>query len=399
MEQKRLVRYIMFGLLYFTQGTILSYFTALNALYLLEYGLDMTRIGIMGTIALLPFVIKVFLGMLSDKVNLFGMGNRKPYIVIGLLVQIICLIFVPFINPGTSFWLYVAIAFLLQMGMALYDTCTDGLALDTTPVSEKGTIQGFMVGGRAVGVIVTASLVGLLAENVSWSAVFWALAVLTLPPFFFLHTVKESPRVQERAFDWKAFSAFKQIPIIALAIIGFIFFLIIIGVNQIVNPYLQETFNISLSTAGFFTTIWGIGVVLGSIAGGWLINKMGNRNAVFISIGIALVSILALSAINQLSFAWFLVALFGICYGTYQTVYFALAMEYTDPRIAATMFSILMAVTNIGQGVGLGLTGFFADSFGYKTTFIVMALLNFAVLPFLPMIFGKRAKKPVSASI
>lgn len=397
MEQKRLIRYTMFGLLYFTQGTILSYFTALNALYLLEYGLDLTRIGIMGTIALIPFVIKVFLGMLSDKVNILGLGHRKPYIVIGLLVQMICLLFVPLINPGTTFWLYVAIAFLLQMGMALYDTCTDGLALDTTPISEKGTIQGFMVGGRAVGVIVTASLVGLLAENVSWSAVFWVLAILTLPPFFFLHTVKEAPRIQERAFDWKAFSAFKQLPVIALAIIGFIFFLIIIGVNQIVNPYLQETFNISLSTAGFFTTIWGVGVVLGSIAGGGLINKLGNQNAVLIAIGVAMVAILSLAAINQLNIAWFLVALFGVCYGTYQTVYFALAMEYTDPRIAATMFSILMAVTNIGQGVGLGLTGFFADSFGFKMTFIVMALLNFAVLPFLPMIFGKSAKKAIPA--
>ncbi|HSM25695.1 MAG TPA: MFS transporter, partial [Anaerolineaceae bacterium] len=165
----------------------------------------------------------------------------------------------------------------------------------------------------------------------------------------------------------------------------------------IVNPYLQESFNISLSTAGFFTTVWGIGVVLGSIAGGGLINKLGNRNAVLIYIGVALLSILAMSAINSLYSAWLLVALFGVCYGTYQTVYFALAMEYTDPRIAATMFSILMAITNIGQGIGLGLTGFFADTYGFKMTFIIMALLNFAVLPFLPLIFGKKAtKKPLT---
>ncbi len=39
-----------------------------------------------------------------------------------------------------------AIAFIMQLGMALYDTCTDGLALDTTPEEEQGTIQGFMVG-------------------------------------------------------------------------------------------------------------------------------------------------------------------------------------------------------------------------------------------------------------
>ncbi len=392
MTQKNIVRYSLFGLLYFTQGTVLSFFTALNALYLLSFGVDMTRIGILGTIALLPFVIKVFLGMLSDKVNLFGKGHRKPYIIIGLVVQIICLILVPFVNPGQYFWLYVMVAFMLQLGMALYDTCTDGLALDTTPTSEKGTIQGFMVGGRAVGVIVTASLVGLLAENVSWLSVFWVLAALTLPPFLLLGRVREPARPQEREFDWKAFVAFKQKPVIGLAIVGFIFFLIIVGTNQIVNPFLQQKFDISLSTAGFFTTIWGVGVILGSVLGGALINKVGNRNAVFISMGVAFAAILALAGINQLMIAWIIIALFGLCYGTYQTVYFAIAMEYTDRRIAATMFSILMAVTNIGQGVGLGLTGFFSDSFGFQTTFIIMALLNLVALPFLPMIFGKPSK-------
>ncbi len=49
-------KYTMFGLLYFSQGTILSYFTALNALYLQENGIAMSRIGILGTIAMIPFI-------------------------------------------------------------------------------------------------------------------------------------------------------------------------------------------------------------------------------------------------------------------------------------------------------------------------------------------------------
>jgi hypothetical protein len=36
------MRYVMFGLLYFVQGAILSYFTALNAIYFLGNGLTMT---------------------------------------------------------------------------------------------------------------------------------------------------------------------------------------------------------------------------------------------------------------------------------------------------------------------------------------------------------------------
>jgi hypothetical protein len=31
--------------------------------------------------------------------------------------------------------------------MAFSDTCTDGMALDITPLDEKGMLQGFMVGG------------------------------------------------------------------------------------------------------------------------------------------------------------------------------------------------------------------------------------------------------------
>ena len=86
--------------------------------------------------------------MLSDKVNpASAWGHRKPYILLGLLIQILCLILVAFVDPAKYYWGFVAIAFILQMGMALYDTCTDGLALDTIPEDEQGTIQSFMVGG------------------------------------------------------------------------------------------------------------------------------------------------------------------------------------------------------------------------------------------------------------
>ena len=60
MHRNKTLRYTMFGSLYFTQGTILSYFTALNALYLLSHGLTMTDIGVFAAIALLPFVLKIF---------------------------------------------------------------------------------------------------------------------------------------------------------------------------------------------------------------------------------------------------------------------------------------------------------------------------------------------------
>jgi PAT family beta-lactamase induction signal transducer AmpG len=390
MHHNKALRYSMFGSLYFTQGTILSYFTALNALYLLDNGLTMTDAGVFASIALLPFVIKIFLGMLSDRVNLFGLGHRKPYIVIGLLVQTLCLVIVTAIDPASQYWLFVGVAFVLQMGMALYDTCTDGIALDTTPEDEQGTIQTFMVGGRAVGVVVTASAVGLLAQHSGWDAVFWLLAGLTLIPLPLVLTAREPDHTQEREFDWQAFAAFKQRAVLALAGLGFVFFLIIAGINQLVNPFLQDAFDIELSTAGFVTTIWGIGVVLGSIVGGRLITRIGKRRAIWIALGISVASGIGLAVITSPAMAWPLVALFGLSYGTYQTVYFALSMNYTDLRIAASMFSILMAFSNVAQGVGMALSGVLADSVGFRWTFIILVAFNVLVLPLLPVIFGRR---------
>jgi PAT family beta-lactamase induction signal transducer AmpG len=383
----------MFALLYFSQGTILSYFTALNGLYFLDHGLSMTDVGIFATIALIPFVIKVFLGILSDRVNLLGLGHRKPYILLGLAVQTLCLIVAPVIDPGTAYWAFVTMAFLLQMGMALYDTCTDGLALDTADDEEKGTIQGLMVGGRALGVVVTATFVGLLAEHVSWAAVFWLLAGFTLLPVPLVLGVRESPWPTERTFQWEAFAAFRQTAVIALAAMGFLFFLIIAGANQLVNPYLESRYNIGLSTAGFVTTVWGLGVVLGGAAGGWLIDRIGNRRAVIAALALSLISILALAFVVSPAMTWPLVTLFGLSYGTYQTVYFALAMSQTDPRIAASMYSILMAVVNVAQGAGMAASGLMADTMGFRWTFVIIAAFNLLIVPLLPLAFGRRRSK------
>jgi PAT family beta-lactamase induction signal transducer AmpG len=390
MLRNKAVRYAMFGLLYFSQGTILGYFTALNALYLESRGVSMTNVGIFAMIAMIPFVLKIFLGMLSDNVNLLGLGHRKPYIMLGLAVQIGCLIVAPSIDPAQYFWGFAALAFVLQLGMALYDTCTDGLALDTTPKEEQSTIQGFMVGGRALGVVIAASAAGLLAE-MSWSMVFWSLAGLSLIPIPLVLGVHEAPRPVERVFQWGAFRAFRQKSVLAVAGLGFIFFLIIAGANQNVNPFFKKAFGIELRTAGYLATVWGIGVVLGGTAGASLMRRLGDRGAVWVGFVLSIGSLIVLALTPNAGFIWLVDFLFGISYGTYQTLYYALSMQCTDKRIAASMYSILMAVCNVAQGVGMALSGALADGIDFRWTFVVLAGVNLLAIPLIPVLSNKRA--------
>jgi PAT family beta-lactamase induction signal transducer AmpG len=392
-SQNKTLRFSMFALLYFTQGTILGYFASVNALYLLGNGLDMADVGIFSSIALIPFVIKILFGMLSDRFNFFGLGHRKPYIVIGLLVQFVCLLVVAQVNPGEHYWTFVALAFMLQMGMAFYDTCTDGLALDITPESEKGTLQGFMVGGRSIGVIVAASAAGFIAQTVSWPVVFYFLAALTLIPIPLIFFIKEIVRTPGMRFNWAAFSAFKNKQVLAAAAVGLVIFLVIVGANQNVNPAFSARFggSFDLSTAGLITTVWGIGCVVGALGGGLVMDKAGNKKALWLSLLLVVPSMVLLAVVKTLPLAWAVAIFFGLAYGLSQAVYFALAMKYTDPSIAASMFSILMAVTNVGQGIGLGVGGAIAKGLGFPVTFLIFGGLMFLVLPFFPVLFRKKA--------
>ena len=354
--------------------------------------LGMGKVGINGAIGLIPFVLKIFLGILSDKINFIGLGFRKPYIILRLVIQAVCLLAVPLLDPGRNFVQYALLAFVMMMGMALYDTCTDGLAVDSTPEEEEGIIQGFMVCGRAAGIVITSSLLGLAVQHISCPAGFILLAVITLLPVPLVLKNKEVERTANARFEWGALKSFKQSPVIALGVLGALYSMIINGANQLVNPFLAGRFSIDLATTGYIAMVMGLGTMAGGLIGGSITDQIGQRRSVQAAVIASIFGVGVLPFISALWMAWLLVFIFGFSFGFYETIYFAISMRKTDGRIAATMFSILMAVANIGTGLGLALTGFLSDLAGFTITFFILAALNFLAIPLIGVIFKKTLK-------
>jgi PAT family beta-lactamase induction signal transducer AmpG len=308
-------------------------------------------------------------------------------------VQILCLVIVARVNPGEHYWAFVALAFFLQMGMAFYDTCTDGLALDITPEKEQGVLQGFMVGGRSIGVIVAATAVGFIAQYINWPAVFYFLAILTFIPMLLIFFIKDNRQAQGEHFSWKAFGEFKNVQVLSAAVIGLIIGLVVAGANQLMNPFFKLQFGIDFSTAGLITAVWGIGAVIGAFVGGIVKDKVGNKTALWLAILTVVPAMLLLAFIKVVGLAWLVAGFFGIAYGLAQSVYYALAMKYSTPAIAASMFAILMSMNNIGQGIGFAGGGALAKATDYPTTFLVFGGIMFLMLPFFPILFKKKERR------
>jgi MFS family permease len=386
-------RYLLGGfyaLIYFLEGILITYFTGFNIIYLRTFDLSFTTIGLISSIALIPLILKVFIGLFSDSVNPFGLGYRKPLIIVGLLFEGIFICLIPFLSPVKNIVLFTAVLFLAPLGMATFDTATDGYALDKTPKDMRGFVQGIMVGGRAVGMVLAALSIGYVTEYYGWRPVFLGIGAITLLPIaYYFFVPAETQRTDEISFSFSAFKSFASLPVLFCMLVGFLYPLVIYSVESITNPFLKEGLGISLLNVGFVTALFGIGTGVGAAFGGAFIDKAGHRLSLIIALVISTATIVPIAAAQNLNTAYALLFLFGMAFGYYETVYFALSMDFSNPRIAATMFAVFMAIGNLGIALGQSLAGMLIDNFGFRWTFIVFAAINLAVLPMIPVIFRK----------
>jgi len=185
--------------------------------------------------------------------------------------------------------------------------------------------------------------------------------------------------------------------VFSLAILGALYSFIINAAAEIMNPFFEARFGISAFLAGLYSAVWGLGIVVGGILGGRGTDKLGHRRSVWLAMIISLASILLFLIAPNAQAAFAIALAFGFAFGFYETVYFATSMARTDPRIAASMFSILMAIANIGTGIGLAVTGVLVDGVGYPWTFAIVAGLNLLAMPLIPLVFLRKARAEVEA--
>jgi len=388
----RVLRMALFAAVYFAEGAVLTFFTGFNALYLRTYGVSYTRIGLVGGITLIPFVLKLFVGLLSDKVSLFGLGRRKPYIVIGLVLQAVAFFVLAVVHPLDQFPVYLTLIVLAALGMSTYDTVSDGFSVDTTAEADRGMVQGLMVGGRALSGVLAALVVGALSQNGQWSlAIVLAggLALLVVPLALL---AREPSPVDSRAnvASERGTSVFRDWGFILFLILGLVYSLALYSASGMMNAFLNEGLGVSLARVGVYTSVFGIGTILGGVIGGPLMARLGRRTSIYAALVITAAATVGLAAVPNAGVAWAIAGVFGVAFGYYETAYFAVGMEFCDPRIAAFTFSFIMAVGNVGIGLGQPLAGALVEGVGFRWMFGVFALIHLVMLPVVYGVFRVR---------
>ena len=369
---------LMFGSLYFAQGAMVSYFSNFQKPYLSSVGIATNTIGFLSSLILLPFILKIVMGMVSDRVNLLGFGYRKPYILLGLSLAIAMLAVASMVQPQVNLTLFASLVFLASFGMALFDTATDGLAIDITTPKWHGAVQASMVAGRASGLIFISLSCGILAERQNYSSILIVIAFCLLVPLFLVVQFREPlAQVRRKNLLRRALSNFLTAKMLVFcAYIFLATFIMWGGINDLVSFYMSRELGASPAQIGTYGALVGAGSIAGALIAGMAFDRWSKQSPAYIGVSIISAGGVLLGLTTTVSSMYVVGLVWGFAFGFQQTVLVALAMRLTDIRASASVFTILMTIANIGLTAGEGVTTSLSDNTGFPRMFWLLSAIN-----------------------
>lgn len=393
----------LFLALYAVQGVVYAYFINFNQGYMVAGGVDRATASWVQSLALVPFILKFLAGPLSDRFDPLGLGRRRSYILLGLVLQGLGLAGLALIHPGRHLAGFGAMAVATVLGLALYDTCCDGMVIDVTPPGDRARVQGALMAARFLAATVCSLGFGFWLSRTGvgpgrGEGVLWACAGLGVLPLGLAIAVREPDRAADAdRFRWSALGVLLRPRSLALLAFGALYSMVGYGA-EINMPSYYETLGFGPGDVG------GLGAArnIGRAAGAGLLPLLSPRLGRVRTIGLGLVGLLVATAghaaIHGLPAAGALGFAFGAANGWADAIFFVLAMEACNPRLAASTYALFMAVSNLSVAGG----GLFAATVqligrGYRPVFLAWPIAIVFAAIFVPALARPPAPEPTDA--
>jgi PAT family beta-lactamase induction signal transducer AmpG len=370
-DNKRGLKYFLFGNLYFSEGIMIAITTVATSLYLREKAVSIPVTTLIVGIVNIPWMLKFFWGPIIDYFIRFG---RKTFIILGGTLTVSCMFLVSLIDPSVSLLPFTILIFLSHVGIGFIDVSTDAWAIDVSTEKDRGKINGSMFAGQYSAWAIGAAVFPLIGSKYGYSSVYFINAVLILLILIFPFIVKETSkhRLKQRIASL-VFSEFKKKTVLLVAIFSPLVFMNE-GIMSFVMPiYMRDGLGISDVQIGFISMILPVFLAVGSLFGGVVTDKIGRKSALYIFIGLNIVFTASLIFADTWWKLSIIYGIIGFLMGGHSTVSCALFMDVTNPRIGATQYGILTGIANVGLNGGGMITGSLVVTLGFARTFLYAA--------------------------
>ncbi len=420
-----LTRYITFSALYIAQGIPegITFFAipawlAMNGKSAMEIG---AYVGVVG----IPWSFKIVIAPLIDRFTLLAMGRKRPWVIfgqLGLIISFLCIGLIP--DPLNNLSALMVAGFFISFFGAFQDVATDGMAVDVIPENEQARANGLMWGAKTIGIsaslLIGTWLINTFGFPTAISSLSIAVATIMLFPIYF----KERPG--EKTMPWTAGAVspdskqtqlrswkhifkclykvlrLKSSLVFGLGVfaVGLMFGLIdtllpIFSIQELgwTNSYFSNVFSITTVIGGF----------LGMFIGGYLVDYFGKIKMLSLYLFFLTLLIAVFASLSNLWGNNLIVYAFILSYYTLYTflciAVFASAMHLCWKTVAATQFTLYMALSNMGRAAGAAMLGVLKTNFTWEIVFLIIAAMPVIMIILIQLINFKKHRVTVDSFV
>ena len=400
LSERRWLRFGAFCAFYFAQGVPIGLLSIAIPAWLAQEGATVGDLARFTAIVSAPWGFKLIAGPFMDRFKFLPMGFRRPWVMGaqgGLVVSFLALATMGDMDPE-ALVAFMAMGFVINAFSATQDVAVDGMAIDVLPEDERGRANAFMAAGQVAGFSAYGALCGTLLPLVGLPVTALVCAVTVAAIFVLVAVVRERPG--ERTLPWTPGEAAARDEAAELGIVGIFrdlvrtlflpMSLLLIAVEflnrvrdgiavAVLPKFAVDEIGVTAAEYSQFISLLGlIAAVIGVLLGP-LIDRQGAKRFLMISLVASAACHIAAGLLAEL---WqnmdFIVALYFVGAVASQLIFvaiIALFMNLCWTAVAATQFSVYMALANVSRTVGGLFFAPVADELSYSQDFLIMGVL------------------------
>jgi len=400
LSENRSLRFCMVFMHYLAQGVPLGLFIFAIPAWLSANGASALEIGTFISLTTLPWSLKFVNGFLMDRYTYLAMGRRRAWLIGAQFCMISGLLILAIINPvSTDIILLSWFSFFINVATSYQDVAIDGLAVDLMPMEDRPRANGFMFGGQSLGIAGGTAFSGFIIPEFGVRVA--AISIAAFVGLVLILVVVFRERPCEKIFPWSNGSASEEnlsiqieawLPLLKIVAISmlkgqsliFCCICILLGVGTGIYYGMMPLIATTISgwSSAEFSGISGTGNVVSGILGvfvlGLIIDRVGWKKALVRGI-LAMIILITIMIVLRTSWtvAW-IISGFVILFISLDTflriVSGTAAMFYCVKSVAATQFTLYMALTNLGLVIGGTLIAPLEALWGYTSLMIAIII-------------------------
>ena len=365
-------------LFYFTQGFPIGLFFYAVPSWMAANGAGTGEVAAVVGMAAMPWSLKLVNGFLIDRYTFLPMGRRRIWIIGAQSMIVLVLLAGAALSPAyNDAFLLSAIGFAANVAVTFQDVGIDSLAVDIMAEDERAKAAGIMFGAQALGASAATWLGGATLAGFGFAGCMIIGALVPASVAVYGMIIRE--REGERCLPWSAGTSHPQnlaihtaawLPLLkdgfraVLAPLSLVLLPVLLlralpyGAHEAFHPVLATT------TAGWgltdypnvMSTTGLVAGLLGLVIGGWSVDAIGAQRSLNILLALTVATFAAMAlAQDHWGEKYVLVSYIFVTevLGMFATIaLIPICMRMCSPAVAATQFTIYMALSNLGRPLG-----------------------------------------------